>query len=155
MLIMIIVPGEIFAQKYSKGASPQEAKLIEDVVSRYHRGFIQNDPEMVLSSLGNEFIMFNGNYSGDSTRWEAHLFRTGDDLKRWPARFLEQAGPYQNTFEFLHLDVRNSAALVVTKETGKNRFRSWRNEVVTWLLGKRNGEWKIVGFFIKDIKNPN
>jgi len=33
-------------------------------------------------------------------------------------------------------------------------FIAWENEKVTWLLGRRSNEWKIVGFFIRDIRNP-
>ncbi|MGH7599212.1 MAG: hypothetical protein ACREOI_22880 [bacterium] len=52
------------------------------------------------------------------------------------------------------MNIRGNAAVVVTQETGKNKFRAWENEKVTWLLGRRNNEWKIVGFFIRDIRNP-
>jgi len=120
----------------------------------YHQGFIDNDPDMVRAVLGQEFIIFNGNYSAEPTYWQAHLFREGQALQDWPAAFLAEAGPYENQYEFLHTHVRGDAAVVVTRETGRNRFRKWTDEVVTWLLGQRRGEWRIVGYFIRDIRNP-
>ena len=52
----------------------------EDTVHRpiahYHQGFIDGDPDRVLTALGHEFIMFNGNYSAEPTAWQAHLFLT-------------------------------------------------------------------------------
>jgi hypothetical protein len=131
-----------------------ETAMLEEAISKYHAGFIKNDTAMVLSAIGKDFIMFNGNFSGDPAQWQAHLFLSGDNLRRWPAVFLKQAGPYENRHEFLHTSIRNNAAIVVTLETGKNKFRAWKNEKVTWLLGKSNEEWKIVGLFIKDIRNP-
>ena len=153
VICLLCMSAVAYGQNF-KGVSPQDAKSLQDVISRYHTGFTKNNPEMVLSSLGTEFIMFNGNYSDDPKQWQAHMFLTGDNLQRWPSNFLREAGPYKNSYEFLHMYVRRDAAVVVTRETGSNRFRSWKDESVTWLLGKRDGEWKIVGFFIKDIKNP-
>jgi len=43
---------------------------------------------------------------------------------------------------------------VVTRETGKNRFREWSDELVTWMLGRDDTGWKIVGLFIRDAANP-
>jgi hypothetical protein len=134
-------------------AAPDEPAP-QTAVVRYHTGLIENDPAAVRTALGKEFLMFNGNFSGEPTAWQAHLYLTGERLDRWPALFLKEAGPYENRFEFLHAHVRGDAAVVVTRETGKNRFRSWRGETVTWLLGRSDGEWKIVGFFIRDIRNP-
>ena len=98
--------------------------------------------------------MFNGNFSGDPTAWQAHLFLAGEDLQKWLEAFLEHAGPYENHHEFLHTSIRNNAAIVVTLETGKNKFRSWKKEQVLWQLGKYGTDWKIVGLFIKNIRNP-
>jgi len=50
--------------------------------------------------------------------------------------------------------VRGDAALAVTRETGKNRFRSWEGQRVTWLLGRHAGRWGIVGMFVRDERNP-
>ena len=51
--------------------------------------------------------------------------------------------------------VRGDAGLVVTEETGRNRFRQWDREMVTYLLGRESGgRWRLVGCFIRDIANP-
>ena len=44
--------------------------------------------------------------------------------------------------------------MVVTRESGRNRFRTWNGEIVTWFLGRGPGGWKIVGLFIRDLRNP-
>jgi len=129
-------------------------EIVHSPIQLYHQGLIDNDPETVLAALGNEFIMFNGNYSAEPTKWQAHMFLTGQALQDWPANFLNEAGPYENQYEFIHTHVRGESALVVTRETGRNRFRSWENETVTWLLGQREAEWRIVGYFIRDLRNP-
>ena len=126
----------------------------QKTIQNYHDGFLKNDPEMVLSSLGQHFSMTNGNFSDDPTDWQAHLFLAGDDLEAWPKLFVQEAGPYKNRTHFLHCDIREEAAIVVTKETGHNRFRSWENELTTWMLGRIAGDWKITGLYIRDIKNP-
>jgi len=128
--------------------------MIHQPIVRYHQGLIDNNPEAVLNALGREFIMFNGNYSAEPTDWQAHMFLCGQALQDWPATFLNEAGPYENQYEFLRTHIRGNAAVVVTRETGRNRFRAWKDESVTWLLGQREGEWRIVGYFIRDIRNP-
>ncbi len=128
--------------------------LIHLPIIRYHQGFSNNDPQTVLAALGQEFIMFNGNYSAEPSDWQAHLFLIGQALRDWPAAFLNEAGPCENQYEFIHTHIRGDAAVVVTRETGRHRFRSWENEIVTWLLGQREREWRIVGYFIRDIRNP-
>ena len=50
--------------------------------------------------------------------------------------------------------LRGDAALVVTEETGRNKFRQLDRELVTYLLGRQEGRWRLVGYFIKDIANP-
>ncbi|MBV7333237.1 hypothetical protein KFU94_34445 [Chloroflexi bacterium TSY] len=124
------------------------------IIAAYHNGFIINSPQMLLSTLAQQFIMVNGNYSGEPTDWQAHLFLAGNELEAWPALFIQEAGPYKNQFEVLHVDIRGKAAVVVTKDTGRNRFRTWEDEIVTWFLGQYDREWKITGLFIRDLKNP-
>ena len=62
--------------------------------------------------------------------------------------------PHENQIRFIHTHIQANAAIVVSIETGKNKFRAWHDEKVTWLLGKDSGAWKLIGFFIRDIKNP-
>ena len=132
-----------------------EERSIHSTIERYHQGLIENRPEQVTKTLGHDFIMFNGSFSSEPTDWEAHMFLTGPMLEEWPVFFAGEAGPYENEWEFLHTHIRGDAALVVTRETGKNRFRTWENEIVTWMLGRHaEDDWRIVGYFIRDIRNP-
>ena len=82
------------------------------------------------------------------------MYLTGPRLTEWPVNFLKQAGPYENRFQVLRAYLRGDAALVVTEETGRNKFRQWDRELVTYLLGRQEGQWRLVGYFIKDIANP-
>ena len=75
-------------------------------------------------------------------------------LEEWPVNFLRQAGPYENKVQVIRVDVRGDAGLVVTEETGRNRFRQRDRELITYLLGREGGRWRLVGYFIKDIANP-
>lgn len=152
-IIFLVSCGSTNAQNPQPAASPEEAAL-RKAISAYQSGLINNDLKLFLSSLGKEIFMFGGNFSDDQTKWQAHLFRRGKDLRKFAENFLTGAGPHRNSVEFLSFHVRGSAAVVVTKETGRNKFREWTDETVTWLLGKRDGNWKIVGFFIRDVKNP-
>lgn len=127
---------------------------LEATLNLYHQGLMDNDTDMVLRSLGPSYTMFSGNFSDDQTQWQAHMYLAGEDLKGWPGAFLTEAGPYENSFEILHTYERGRSALVVTRDTGKNRFRQWENEITTWLLGQHEDGWKIVGMFLKDIANP-
>ena len=68
--------------------------------------------------------------------------------------FLRQAGPYENRIQVVRVYLRGDAGLVVTEESGRNRFREWNRELVTYLLGREGGRWRLVGYFIKDTANP-
>ena len=43
----------------------RDSAATHEVISKYHRGLMNNEPETVLSCLGQEFFMFDGNFSGD------------------------------------------------------------------------------------------
>jgi hypothetical protein len=98
--------------------------------------------------------MFNGANSGDPKDWEVHMYLAGDDLDAWPERFVSGAGPHESAIRVVRVHLRRDAALVVTQETGRNRFRQWNGELVTYLLGREDDRWRIVGYFIRDIANP-
>jgi hypothetical protein len=123
-------------------------------VEEYHEGFRRDAPARVSAVLGPSFTMFNGNFSGDPRTWEVHMYLTGPRLEEWPVNFLRQAGPYENQVRVVRVHVRGDAGLVVTEETGRNRFRQWNRELVTYLLGREGGRWRLVGYFIRDIANP-
>ena len=133
--------------------SPDSAAVIA-TVEEYHEGFRRNAPARVTAVLGPSFTMFNGNFSGDPHTWEVHMYLTGPRLAEWPVNFLREAGPYVNDVQVKRVYLRGDAGLVVTEETGRNRFRGWDRELVTYLLGREGGRWRLVGYFIRDIANP-
>lgn len=152
-LLLLFLSGAALSQSF-KGVSPEDAKALGDVITAYNNGLSSNNAQLTLSSIGAEFIIFSGSASGDPTEWQAHLFRTGEGLKTYVSNFIKSAGPHENKYQVLHIYVRSDAAVVVTKDTGKNKFRTWKDETITWLLGRRDGVWKLTGYFIRDIKNP-
>lgn len=132
----------------------KDHNVLKQTISDYHFGLSKNDSQLVLSALGDQFIMWNGNFSANPINWEAHMSLSDDDLKEWPKRFVEQAGPYENQFDLLSVNIRGNAAVVITRDTGKNKFRAWDNEQTTWLLGKKGNEWRILGYYLQNISNP-
>jgi hypothetical protein len=135
------------------GPPPDSAEAVA-LVEEFHDGLRDNQPGRVSAILGPSFTIFNGNFSGDPRNWETHLYLTGARLAQWPANFLRVAGPYENQVKIIRVYLRGDAGLVVTEETGRNRVRQWRNELVAYLLGRDSGRWQMVGYFIKDIANP-
>lgn len=127
---------------------------VQAPIIAYHEGFNTGNVDQVQDALGASYFMFNGNYSGDMEDWQAHQYLSGEALSGWPAMMIREAGPFENTYSFVQTSIRGDAALVVTRETGRNRFRTWDDEGVTWMLGREAGEWRIVGLFIRDIRNP-
>jgi len=134
--------------------TPTDSAAVVAAVEEYHEGFRRNAPSRVTAVLGPSFTMFNGNFSGDPRTWEVHMYLTGPRLMEWPVNFLREAGPYENQVQVIRVYLRGDAGLVVTEETGRNRFREWDRELVTYLLGREGGGWRLVGYFIKDIANP-
>ncbi|MEO1054955.1 MAG: hypothetical protein AAFX87_30255 [Bacteroidota bacterium] len=152
LLLIFSLSLTAFAQSVKQ--EKKEMAAIHQTVIKYHQGFSENNPEMVGAVLGKELIMFNGNFSSDPIKWQAHMYLTGNHLKEWPKAFLEMAAPYQNEFKVLSTHINGEAAVMVTEDTGRNKYRMWKKEQVTWLLGKSDDQWKIIGFYIKDIANP-
>ena len=135
-------------------APPPDSAAVIAAVEEYHEGLRRNAPGRVTAVLGPSFTMFNGNFSGDPRTWEVHMYLAGPRLTEWPVNFLRQAGPYENEVRVIRVHLRGDAGLVVTEETGKNRFRQWDRESVAYLLGREGGRWRLVGYFIRDIANP-
>jgi hypothetical protein len=134
--------------------TPADSVAVVAAIEEYHEGFRRNAPSRVTAVLGPSFTMFNGNFSGSPRNWEVHMYLAGPRLAEWPVNFLREAGPYENEVRVIRVDLRGDAGLVVTEETGRNRFRQWDQELVTYLLGREAGRWRLVGYFIRDIANP-
>jgi len=138
----------------SANLNESDSALVKKVVTNFQTGITNNNLELLKNSVWEDFVMFNGNYSGDPVNWEAHMYLAENNFGEWAEWFLKEAGPHNNSFEFLHFYIRGNSAIAVTKDTGNNKFRNWKDEIVTWILGRRNNEWRILGYFIRDIKNP-
>ena len=98
--------------------------------------------------------MRNGDSSDDPVKWRPHLYLADEAIDQWVAEMIALAGPHENVVAFLDTDIPGVSGLVVTSETGRNRFRSWNNERFFYLLGRTDGNWKIVGSFVSDLSNP-
>ena len=133
--------------------APDSAAAVA-VVREYSEALRRGSPERLSAVLGPSLVMFNGAYSGDPAEWEVHLYLAGADLAAWPGRFVPGAAPHENDLRVVRVNVRGNAALVVTRETGSNKFRRWQDEQVGYLLGRDGERWKVVGYFIRDIRNP-
>ena len=134
--------------------STQDTLDVQASIIAYHEGFSTGNVARAPAALSDALYMFNGNFSGEPTNWQAHQYLSGDALRNWPALMIKQTGPFTNQYEFVQASIRGGAALVVTRETGQNQFRNWSDEVVTWMLGRGEGGWQIVGLFIRDVSNP-
>jgi hypothetical protein len=133
--------------------SPDSAAAVA-VVEEYNDALRAGSLERVRAVLGPSLIMFNGAHSGDPRHWEVHMYLSGSDLATWPERFVPGAAPHENRLRVLRVNLRGNAALVVTEEIGGNKFRQWSGEVVTYLLGRDGDQWRLVGYFLRDIENP-
>jgi hypothetical protein len=126
----------------------------EDAVAAYNDGFNRGDIARVRASIGDTLLMASGNHSGEPRDWASHQFLAGAALEDWPGWMVREAGPFENRWDVVSVSTRRDGAVVVTRESGRNRFRSWDEETVTWFLGRSAGGWKIVGLFIRDLRNP-
>lgn len=130
------------------------ADSIHQVVLDYSQGFIDADFNRIRNSIGDQLIMINGNFSGEPANWQAHQFLNGREINQWITMMLENVRPFENEIILKNIDIRGNSAVAVTEEKGMNKFRSWEKEEVAYMLGKAENEWRIVGIFIKNIKNP-
>ncbi len=137
-----------------KVKNDDEAQL-RAVLNNYHSGFDKNNAELIRKTIADDYIMFNGNYSDDPSDWQAHQFLHKTAVDEWIDMMITEVSPIENVYEINNINIYNNAAIVVTIETGKNNFRTWKNEKVTYLFGKVGADWKMVGFFLKDMKNPD
>lgn len=134
--------------------NPGEEKAIEAIIRNFHQGFVLGNELLIKNSSGNTLIMFNGNFSDDQREWQPHMSLDEKEVVEWASWMIQNAGPHTNRIEVKSVKFRQNAALVVTEESGSNKFRTWTDQTVTYLLSKREEKWGITGFFIRNIKNP-
>ena len=115
-------------------------------VTDFIMGFVENDAEKIASTLAPHLAILGGCIPN----LEAHMFLTGPPLQEWIHGMLEEAGPHQNDFTVARTSERMGATLIVTNETGRNRFREWQDQVVTYILGDFDGKPLIVAYCMSD-----
>ena len=135
-------------------APPGDEEAVAKAVKEYHAAFEAGDPARVLAVLGPTYFIGDEKSAGGRDRMSAHFFKVGDTLRDWPKNFLASSGPYRDSTEVVNVSIRGDSAVVLAKETGSNKFRSWRNEETAWMLGRTDGRWRIVGQIIRDIQLP-
>ena len=131
-----------------------ERGAVTTALSGYHRALQADRPATVLQFIGPTLFMADERSSGGSDRLSAHLFLTGQALQSWPRAYLNEVGPYRNEFRVLSVSIRGDAAVILTRDTGRNKFRSWQDEEVACFLGRTAGQWRLVGLVIRDIQLP-
>lgn len=134
--------------------NPADSLAIVTTVLEYDEGFQKSDKSLVLNALSGDLIFTGGNYSDNPDDWQAHMFLSGNDLEKWVDFMLNNAGPFENDIRISHCAVRGKAAVLVTTETGRNQFRTWKDDKVVYLLGRLETGWKIKSVFIRNARNP-
>lgn len=125
-------------------------------IRAFHAALEANQPQRASEQLGPSFFIADESSASDRPkRVRAHLFLRDERLRDWPRRYLEEVGPYRNAFEIVSVSVRGNAAVVITRDTGSNAFRPWRDEEIIWFLGRvENGPWLIAGYVVRDFQAP-
>jgi hypothetical protein len=123
-------------------------------IAAFHAALAANDPEAAAAQLGPSLFIADESSTRQSDRVRAHLFLSGERLSSWPQRYLAEVGPHRNAFTIVSVSIRGNAAVVVTRDTGSNGFRAWRDEETTWFLGREESGWRIAAYVIRDFQPP-
>ncbi len=135
-------------------AAASEEEAVEHVLRAYNDALERGQPDKVLQVLGSSYFMADEQTPSGSARLTAHLYLTGEALQSWPANYLREVGPHRNEFRVVSFSMRRDAAILLTRDTGSNKFRRWKDEEVAWFFGRTAGAWRIVGMVIRDIQLP-
>ena len=136
-------------------ADPAEAdkKAVVETLTAYHSAMGSGDAARVVEQIGPTLLMA-GEESTGKDKLTAHLFLTGERLARWPTNYLKQVGPHESRSSVLSVNVRGDAATVLSRDSGRNAFRTWKEEETAWFFARSEGRWRIVGMIIRDIQLP-
>ncbi len=121
--------------------------MAEQVIADFILGFVEKDSSRIARSIAKSFVMFGGS-SDNPLELEAHMFLKDESIAEWIQGMLDEAGPHENSYEIVHQSERMGAKVIVTRETGKNRFRVWEDQLTTYILGDYDGAWKIVAYYL-------
>ena len=133
----------------SEGDAGQAVRAVE----AFHERLAAGDAAGAAALLGPTLFIADERTSGGD-RLSVHFFRTGPGLVAWPAGYLKEVGPHANSANVLSVSHRGDGAVVITRNSGSNKFRKWENEEVAWFLGKVEGRWRIVSVIYRDIQLP-
>ena len=117
------------------------------VVEAYITGFVSNDAPQILSTIAPNLVMI-GTSANNTNHIDAHMFLNGEAVEQWVGGMLSDAGPHENQFQLHYTSERMGATVIMMRETGKNRFRTWDNQLVTYILGDFGGQWKIMAYHL-------
>ena len=134
--------------------TPADEQAVVRALQEYHAAFEAGDPARVLEVIGPTYFIGDEKSAGGKERMSAHFFKVGQTLRDWPKNFLSSSGPYKDSTTVVNVSIRGDSAVVLAKETGSNKFRSWKDEETAWLFGRTDGRWRIVGQIIRDIQLP-
>ena len=122
----------------------------EEVVEQFIRGFVEQNAENIVQSLASHVAIFGTDSSGNPLGVNAHMFLNGQAMVReWVQGMLTEAAPHENTYKIVHKSERMGAVIIVSQETGRNHFRTWENQFVTYVLGDFDGRLKIMAYYLR------
>lgn len=148
LAIVVVDLSALYVKANEKAATPAE------VVMKYHGALIEGDAAALTATIGAQIAMYNGTDSEDQLDWQAHMFIEGDQVREWAGFMTTGAAPHKNDVTILKTDMRAGLALVVTRETGSNKFMTWQDSRVVYILGQGGDGWKIVGLYLPEASNP-
>ena len=136
-------------------ADPEHAE-IENLIHRYSDGIRDQDVDAILSCLGPSFFKFRLDENKPQLTadhhprtWQPELFLFGEgDFRDWLETYVRVSVPYENSITF-----KGSGSgyfgldRVITEETGRSGHVTWDKVQNTWIVGKIEGQWKILGLF--------
>ncbi len=143
-----------FLFKAAAAPAPSEEEAVVRALKQYHAAFEAGDAARVLEVIGPTYFIGDERSAGGKDRIQAHFFKAGETLRNWPTNFLASSAPYRNSTAVSSVSIRGDSAVVMARETGSNKFRSWKDEETAWMLGRTDGRWRIVGQIIVDIQLP-
>jgi len=157
LIVMLLAPAAS-APAAADEAADRDAVVL--TLGAFHAALADSDAAGVLATLGPSFFMANEETAATDSggpgagRLSAHMYLAGESLRAWPQAFLSEAGPYRNAFDVQAVSIRGDGAIVVTRDRGRNRFRTWKDEETVWYLGRSDDRWRLVGMVIRDIQLP-
>ena len=136
------------AQQGDSAAADNPAAVVES----HLEALAESNLAAFTAVIGSELSMFNCP-AGSPEAWEPHLYFSGESIQEWASFYVMQAGPHEGVFEIASVKTSETMAIVATKGTGSNKFRSWADEETVWLLGMTEAGWRISGFCL-DMAAP-